>query len=300
MASGENSYAAGSLGQDSLLGDGFDDFEDFDDFDPLAADDISIDQDEMDDENPYDTVDYPTMREMPKHMQREAVFTPEVQGSADAAIRGLFDHNPARRRVFLSIIDICRDGCVSSVISKKVDAVQNDNRSVYAPMTLCRMLERAGALDFEPPVVADEMEDIEANVEYLEIREVPDPVWTSTEAGLAIYDEMSQGAEFRDIVLDRDSKYLEVYKAVFDLMLAGPQQRQAIEELVDTFDIVKSPRRFGGHFIDMLERTDAISWKDNAWTITDLGRSLYGEVVVGIDDARVRAAVENEEKAEEG
>lgn len=274
--SADKLYEIAPFGLDSPLGDGFDDMED--DFDPLAADDIAIDQDEMDDDNPYDTIDYPVMREMPQYMQREAVFTPEEQGSADAAIRALIDHNPARRDVLLTIIDACKGGRVSSDISTIVNRVQADNRSVFAPMTLCRMLERAGALEFEEPETTTEMEDVEANVEYLVINETVDPIWTSTEAGLVVLEDMRQGAEFRDIVLDRDSKYLDVYRAVLDLMALGPQQRQAIEELVDTFEIVKSPRRFGGHFIDMLERTNAIAWKDGAWRLTELGDAMRVEM----------------------
>ena len=42
-----------------------------DEFDPLMADDLEIDQEDMDDDNPLDTVDYPTMRNMPQSMQRE-------------------------------------------------------------------------------------------------------------------------------------------------------------------------------------------------------------------------------------
>ena len=37
-----------------------------DEFDPLMADDLEIDQEDMDDDNPLDTVDYPTMRNMPQ------------------------------------------------------------------------------------------------------------------------------------------------------------------------------------------------------------------------------------------
>lgn len=50
-----------------------------DEFDPLMADDLEIDQEDMDDDNPLDTVDYPTMRNMPQSMQREAVYTPKRQ-----------------------------------------------------------------------------------------------------------------------------------------------------------------------------------------------------------------------------
>lgn len=177
----------------------FDDDEE--DFDPLFAADGDIDQEDMEDENPYDTVDYPTMREMPQHMQRPAVYTPEVQGSADKAIRGLFDRNPARRPVFYAIIDLCRDGAPTSAVTARVDEVQKDNLSVYEPMTLCRMLERAGALTLEVPEPAQGREDVEEGVAYLQIEETVDPVWTSTPEALAIYDEHQQGGEFKDLVL---------------------------------------------------------------------------------------------------
>ena len=57
-----------------------------------------------------------------------------------------------------------------------------------------------------------------------------------------------------------------------------PCTKPEIEDLVDTFDEVKSPRRFGGHFIDMLERTDALEWSEHAWRLTDLGRAMLPAV----------------------
>lgn len=259
------------------LGDGlYDEFED--EYDPLAADDSVIDQDEMDDDNPYDTVDFPTLRNMPVEMGRESVYTPEHAGSIQKAVHSLVDHNPGRRKVLLAIVDMCRDGLPASQVAERVDALQKDNRSVFAPMTLCRMLERAGALALEMPEPAEEIEDVENNVTYLEIKEAIDPVWYSTVEGLEAYDELTQGAAFRDIVLDRDSAYIDVYRAVMKEVSDGGRSKLQIENLVDSFPIVQSPRRFGGHFIDMLERTDAIEWKDRAWHITDLGRSMLAEM----------------------
>ena len=263
-----------------------------DEFDPLLVDDLQIDQEDMDDDNPLDTVDFPTMRNMPQGMQREAVYTPERQGSVERAVLELLDHNPARRPVLLSIVGACRGGCASSQVSAQVDKLQEHNRSVYAPMTLCRMLERAGALRLEMPEVAEEREDVEAGVEYLEIKERVDPVWHATDEGLAVYEALTQGAEFRDIVLDRDSLYLEVYRAVMRAVDEQPLSKVQIEELVDTFDVVKSPRRFGGHFIDMLERTAALEWKENAWQLTDLGRQMLPVVEAAVSDL---AVVEKEE-----
>lgn len=250
-------------------------FEGFEeDYDPLEVDDSLIDQEDMDDENPYDTVDYPTMRNMPESMRREAVYTPARMGSAHAALLELFDHNPARRNVLLGIIDVCRDGCAASVVKECVDELQKDNLSVYAPMTLCRMLERAGALTLEMPQVANEVEDAESGVEYLEIRQKIDPVWHATEDGLAVYDELTDGSAFRDIVLDRDSAYLDVYLAVMEKLNEEPCGKAAVDDLVDTFEAAKNPRRFGGHFIDMLERVDAAEWKDRAWRLTDFGKEM--------------------------
>ncbi len=249
-----------------------------DDFDPLEVDDEEIDQEDMDDDNPLDTVDYPTMRNMPENMQREAVYTPARQGSAVDAVLSMLDHNPARRPVLVSILGWCEGGCLNSDLTEKVDALQQDNRSVYGTTTLCRMLERAGALELEMPETSDEREDVEEGVEYLEIKERVDPTWRTTEAGSAVHAQMTSGASFRDIVLDRDSRYLEVYRAVMRAVDERPRTKVEIEELVDAFDVVKSPRRFGAHFIDMLERTDALEWKNHAWQLTDLGRTMAPEV----------------------
>lgn len=249
-----------------------------DEFDPLAVDDLAINQEDMDDDNPLDTIDYPTMRNMPETMQRQSVYTPERQGSAQQAILELLDHNPARRPVLLSIINLCQKGCRTSALSQQVEQLQQDNRSVYAPTTLCRMLERAGALELEMPPVAHEQEDEAAGVQYLEITQRVDPIWHATQAGLEVYENMTQGAAFRNIVLDRDSKYGEVYCAVMQMLNDHPCSKAQIEALVDTFEVVKNPRRFGGHFIDMLERTDALTWHDRAWCLTDLGREMLPEV----------------------
>lgn len=250
-------------------------------FDPLKIDDLVVDGVERDEDDPLDTVDFPTMRNMPQHMQREAVYTPERQGGAHNAILSLLDHNPARRPVLMAIIDRCREGCVSSVLVEVVDDLQRNNRSVYAPMTLCRMLERAGALELEMPPVADEKEDAREGVEYLEIKERVDPLWRATGEGLAVHAELTRGTAFRDIVLDRDRVYHAVYLRVMEAVNERPRSKVDIEALVDTFDIVMKPRRFGGHFIDILERTDALEWKNHAWQLTDLGRTMLSHMTQG-------------------
>ncbi len=245
-----------------------------DDYEPLAVDDEVIDQENMDDDNPYDTVDYPTMRNMPAGKASDPVYVPERFGSVRDALASMLDYNPARRPVLLGIVELCRNGAASSAVTEYVTAFQKDNRSVYAPMTLCRMLERAGALTLEMPEVSTELEDVEEGVEYLEIKERIDPVWTATPEALELAEEFAAGSVFKDLVLVQDRKYLDVYIAVMELIAKQPSLLPQVEELVDTFPVVHEPRRFGGHFIDILEKADCIAWIDRAWRITDLGKDM--------------------------
>lgn len=266
--------ATKTAGEDTLDLLAFDD-----EFDPLAVDDSVIDQEWMDDENPYDTIDYPTMRNMPETVHHDPVYSPERQGSARAALQALIVRNPNRRPVLLNIIGLCEGGCASSVISERVEEWQRDNWSVYAPMTLCRMLERAGALTLEMPKTAEEQENAEEGVSYLEIKETVDPIWHATADALELRAEYMSGAQFRAIVLDSDeSRYAEVYERVMDALAEAPRKLAAIEELTDTMDITKSPRRFGQHFVDILEAADCILWGEGAWNLTDLGRAMLAEL----------------------
>ena len=160
-----------------------------------------------------------------------------------------------------------------------MDEWQRDNWSVYAPMTLCRMLERAGALTLEMPDVSEEHESAEEGVAYLEIRETVDPVWRATPEALALRVEYLAGKSFRAVVLGSDeARYAEVYAAVMEALEEAPRKLDAIESLTDAMEITKSPRRFGQHFIDVLETCDCVIWGDGAWNLTDLGRAMLAEL----------------------
>ena len=257
----------------------FDDLED--DFDPLFASDEEINQTDMDDDNPYDTVDYPTLRNMPEEFDHHAVYTPERLGGTRQAALELIDHNPARRGVLLGILEACEKGCKTSELDAVVEKLQANNKSVYATTTLCRMLQRAGALTLFMPETAKEVDNPEEGVEYLEITETIDPVWTSTEEALGVCAEFRAGATFKDIVLDRDSQYIDVYKAIMNAVHDQPKSVAQIEEITDTFELVMHPRRFGGHFVDMLEKCDALEWNGDAWQLTKLGENMLFEMNKG-------------------
>lgn len=255
-------------------------FDSFDDFDPLAVDADAIDQDDIDDDNPYDTVDFPTLRTMPDSMRQDKrnVYTPERQGGACNALRALMDRNPARRPVLLAMLHACEPGMAASDLTVFVDELQKDNRSVYAPMTLARMLERAGGLTLDVPACAEEREDCEQGVEYLEIKEAVDPVWTTTDEGRSVYEELSGNTAFFDIVMKHDAAYLDVYRAIMGAIAEHPLGKEEIDTMAASFPCTAEPRRFGGHFIDMLERCDAIAWKNGAWTLTARGTNMLAYI----------------------
>jgi hypothetical protein len=248
------------------------------DHDPFGYREEDADTGWMEDDDLCVFPDHPGSREMPAPSQRE-VFTPQRSGSVGRAIRGLIATNPGCREILLSIIDLSRDGESSSVINGMIDELQADNRTVYSPVSLCRMLERAGALRFELPEVSEEHEDVDEGVGYLTIGEDIDPVWRATEEGVIAYEELTRGDEWREVVFESDTTYAEVYLAVMRRMAEGPCGRQDINDLAGTFEITKHPRRFGTHFLDLLEKTSAARWTDHAWVLTDLGKRLLPELV---------------------
>lgn len=250
-----------------------------DEFDPLEVDDEEIDQEEMDDDNPYDTIDYPTMRNMPETPHRSPVYSPERQGSATAALRELIRQNPNRRPVLLGIIGLCEGGCKASELAVQVNEWQKDNWSVYEPPTLCRMLETAGALTIEMPPAAEAQECVEDGVAYLRIKESVDPVWHATEEALALRKEYQAGDSFRSIVLTGDeARYASVYAKVMGMLAERPRGITEVEEVVNGIEECRKPRRFGQHFLDVLELTDCAEWKGGAWQLTELGAAMLPEL----------------------
>ncbi len=267
-------YTSTAPGEETLTLYAFDD-----EFDPLAVDDTDINQEWMDDENPYDTIDYPTLRNMPEVPQRDAVFTPARQGSVGAALRALCRQNPSHRRILMGIVGLAEGGCASSVIAENVTEWMRDNRSVYVPMTLCRMLERAGALTLEMPETTEVAEDVEDGVAYLSIKETVDPVWHATDEALAVRRDYESGDGFRSIVMEsEEARYGEVYAAVMGFLDEAPRSMTVIEALTDTFPITKSPKRYGQHFMDVLQATDCAVWTREGWKLTDLGRAMFAEL----------------------
>lgn len=253
-------------------------FDLIDEFDPLAKEEDSLDSERESDDEFEGLVDVPLMPNMPEGVVRKGVYDASSYDDPAKALTLLFEKNPGRRPIYLGIIAMCEEGKPSSEVTQEVERLQADNQSVYSPMTLCRALEKAGALVVEVPDSAVTQEDDEA--EYLEITEQVDPVWISTEVGLEVLTKEREGYAVKEL-LDFDKKYTEIYERVLAFINEAPRTKSEINAIVDHDPLVQSPRRYSNHFIEHLERTDALIWKNNTWNITELGKKTLNELQEG-------------------
>lgn len=270
-------------------------------YDPLEFIEGGEDEDWMDDDGLL--LPNPLPAEAPQPRKLAAVHSPERAGSVAQSVRDLVTVNAARRNVLLSIVDWAREGQQASVLFRKIEQLQADNLSVYEPVSYCRMLERAGALRLElceagaaageePPGREDACAE---GMEYLSIEEEVDPVWRSTDEGLAVYEELVQGTEWREKVLGSDRVYAEVYLSVMNALRDEGKSKADIAALAEAFEVTKEPLKYGAYFIDVLEATSAIQWRNMTWNLTDLGRRLLPELAEACRHERHTTALSGQE-----
>ena len=164
-------------------------------------------------------------------------------------------------------------------VNARVDELQENNFSVYSAANLCSLLEKAGAIE-RVTAEGEPAEDIEIEpqtvvvdgVEYLEAREPVEIYWHITEPGRAAL-EADKPLERLRALLDEDAAYAPIYQRILRLCTAdGGATTPAINNAVDHTPLVQKPRFYAPHFVDRLEKCDALAWK-KAWCITDIGRA---------------------------
>ena len=74
-------------------------------------------------------------------------------------------------------------------------------------------------------------------------------------------------------LLDEDAAYAPIYQRILRLCAAdGGTTTPTINNAVDHDPLVQKPRFYAPHFVDRLEKCDALAWR-KAWCITDIGRA---------------------------
>ena len=193
-------------------------------------------------------------------------------------IDDLFKSMAPRRKVLLGILAFVEEPQTVTDVNAHVDKLQEDNFSVYTAANLCSLLERAGAIErvTADGTPADEVETepktvVVDGVEYLEAAEPVEVFWRITEAGQAKLDSDKPIDRLRTL-LEEDAKYATIYKRI--LMLcndASGATTPTINGVVDNDPLVQKPRLYAPHFVDKLEKCDALEWR-KAWFTTEIGK----------------------------
>lgn len=240
-------------------------FELDEDFDPLADDESEEEEEE---------IELVGFVEQPLDQTEEA--PPEPEYTPEEKITLLFEKMPGRKKVLLEIINFCREPQPVSAVDDKVNVLQEHNFSVYTPVVLRQLLEEAGALEYLEVEQDDAEEDASSaeveEPEYLEVKERPEGSWVATAAALSIVEAENPLQDLKDL-LERDAKYLEIYIRILNFCNETPRTKKDIDAIVDDDPLVQEPRRFGGYFVDRLEKCDALAWSEK-WSTTDVGRSV--------------------------
>lgn len=223
--------------------------------------------------------------------------TPEYAARpAEERIRELFNNMNPHRRVLYGALRALREPVGNDQVGSVIDALRAHKFSVYSTSNICTMLETAGAVrrvledgtpyeDFKPePKIV-----VEDGVEYWQAVPAPMPYWQITEAGQAQLDSYHP-IEKLEATFAEEAEYLTLYKRVLTLCTAdeGVSMKQ-MSAAVDSDPLVATEPRnyFVQHFVEALERGEAVAWNGKAWKITEVGRQALVENLADVVDSYV-------------
>lgn len=223
--------------------------------------------------------------------------TPEYAARpAEERIRELFNNMNPHRRVLYGVLRALREPVGNNQVGSVIDALRAHKFSVYSTSNICTMLETAGAVrrvledgtpyeDFKPePKIV-----VEDGVEYWQAVLAPMPYWQITEAGQAQLDSYHP-IEKLEATFAEEAEYLTLYKRVLTLCTAdeGVSMKQ-MSAAVDSDPLVATEPRnyFVQHFVEALERGEAVAWNGKAWKITEVGRQALAENLADVVDSYV-------------
>lgn len=220
--------------------------------------------------------------------------TPEYAARpAEERIRELFNNMNPHRRVLYGVLRALHDPISNDEVGGVVDALRAHKFSVYSTSNICTMLETAGAVcrvledgtpydQFQPePKIV-----VEDGVEYWQAVPAPTPFWQITEEGQAQLDSYHPIEKLEATFAD-EAEYLTLYKRVLTMCAteAGVTMKQ-MSAAVDSDPLVATEPRnyFVQHFVEALERGEAVAWNGTAWKITEVGRQALAENLADVVD----------------
>lgn len=212
---------------------------------------------------------------------------------AEERIRELFNNMNPHRRVLYGVLRALHDPISNDEVGGVVDALRAHKFSVYSTSNICTMLETAGAVRrvLEDGTPYDEFQPepkivVEDGVEYWQAVPAPTPFWQITEEGQAQLDSYHPIEKLEATFAD-EAEYLTLYKRVLTMCAsdAGVTMKQ-MSAAVDSDPLVATEPRnyFVQHFVEALERGEAVAWNGTAWKITEVGRQALAENLADVVD----------------
>ena len=198
---------------------------------------------------------------------------------AKQRIERLFERLATRRRVMLGMLRFLQEPHNPTELNQLVDELQKHDYSMFKGNNYADLLEEAGAIERLNEDGTPFDKDFEQIPDIIEVDGVPylKPVrgrrilWHNTPEGQAYLDADRPEDRMHDLFAE-DTRYLHIYRQILTLCAGEDGTTMAtITPIADDDPVTVKPRLYAPHFVDMLERCEAIIW-DGRWRITELGR----------------------------
>lgn len=257
-----------------------------DDFDPLAE--IEIDAPSAEEQCVADYM--PPIPDADKSMVPQPVALTAAE-RIDKLLAGM----PGQKFRVLAVVQAAdaEEPRLAAAIVADVDAAYPNTKSVFDTARLLRLLTEAGAVESEgreeeAPIVEQDDEICltednfivgEDGEEYLVVTDAAPATYRATDAGRAAV------ARYQDVgaleaIIGEEPRYAPLYARIMSMVSAdGGATTPQLNGAIDSDPLCAEPRRFCGYFIDKLETSGLVEWRD-AWVITDLGREALATGVL--------------------
>lgn len=211
---------------------------------------------------------------------------------AEERTRELFAYMHPHRATLLGIIRASERPVSASRMDTIAAELSQRKFNVYTAANLCTMLEKAGALQRvtedgtpydeakpEPEIVVIDGE------EYYKPSEAPGVFWMATDAGKMMVAEDNPVQRMREL-LESEPDFAGIYKQVLLIGRDGATM-SAFSEKVDANPIIAKPRRFFvQHFVEGLERCEALEWEGQHWKTSFVGEMILSQLLDNVEAAQ--------------
>lgn len=212
---------------------------------------------------------------------------------AEERTRELFAYMHPHRMTLLGMLKAAKHPVSTERMDTVVKDLVHSKFNVYTAANLCTMLEKAGALarvaeDGAPYGEAKREPEIVV-IDGEEYYKPTDPLpvfWLTTDAGQMMVAEDNPIGRMRDL-LENEPDLAGIYKQILILGKDGATI-STLSEKVDANPLISKPRRFFvQHFVEGLERCEAMEWRARRWTTTPVGDAILDMLLADVEPAQV-------------